>query len=69
MEITAAIIAGIFSLLVCIFGSSIQILIMFAMLVLHIGDAEIVIPINLGIAAAFGAMVALYKRKERKQIA
>ena len=51
----------------CGLGALVQIAILVGMLSLSLGDAAIVVILNLGIAAAFLGMMALYAKQERKQ--
>ena len=48
---------------ICIAAAIIQILILAAMISLGIGDADIIVSINLGIAVAFGLMALFYRKK------
>jgi hypothetical protein len=52
---------------ICSLGAIVQIVILVGMLSLSVGEAGIVISLNLCVAGAFVGMMALYRRQERKQ--
>lgn len=52
---------------ICGLGALVQVAILVGMLSLSIGDAGIVIPMNLGIAGAFVGIMVLNAKQERKQ--